>query len=354
MYADIITFKKNDRRHLWDMKFRIKAPVGESAWRKAYGPDYSKLYTRVEEVFGSGYSTANGESMYLFSKSMSHPLSSGKLHHLCLSETVQNALGNKYPYPPRAYNEEIEDRNRGFNVPVPVHRDNDVLSWAPNTDGYFNVQEAPQDQAWSAAEGETECPPGIEFSKLVDDSKYPQSYLDEHKKWLEEIKTTTFDKLPDPSASDAPVPDNVSLKCNYDETFLNPTPPIDTSFARDKIKDFCKLSRDITLDDSKQPQVQMHYADDAVGLYPYVAWNAGDPRCVERGSGKIKEDHCLAMFDKVIAQCPSMRPDKTHGGAKVDNCLVFGFDIWWDYQINPATRRKRGLGKETKSTSYML
>jgi hypothetical protein len=98
----------------------------------------------------------------------------------------------------------------------------------------------------------------------------------------------------------------------------------------------------------------MHYADGAVGLYPYVAWNAGDPRCVERGSGKIEEDYGLAMFDKVIAQCPSMRSDKTHGGAKVDSCLVFGFDIWWDYQINPATRRKRGLGKETKSTSYIL
>jgi hypothetical protein len=271
-----------------------------------------------------------------------------------LAKTVQKALGNKYPYLPRAYNEEIEDRNPGFNVPVPAHRDNDVLSWAPNTDGYFNVQEAPQDQACSAAEGETECPPGIEFSKLLDDSKYPQSYLDERKKWLEEIKTMTFDKLPDPPASDAPVPDNVSLKCNYDETFLNPAPPIDTSFAKDKIKDFCKLSRDITLAEPKQPQVQMHYADGAVGLYPYVAWNAGDPRCVERGSGKIEEDHCLAMFDKVIAQCPSMRSDKTHGGAKVDNCLVFGFDIWWDYQINPAARRKRGLGKETKSTSNML
>jgi hypothetical protein len=271
-----------------------------------------------------------------------------------LAKTVQKALGNKYPYLPRAYNEEIEDRNPDFNVPVPVHEDNNVLSWAPNTDGYFNVQEAPQDQACFAAEGEIECPPGIEFSKLVDDSKYPQSYLDERKKWLEEIKTMTFDKLPDPPTSDAPVPDNVSLKCNYDETFLNPAPPIDTSFAKDKSKDFCKLSRGITLDESKQPQVQMHYADGAVGLYPYVAWNAGDPRCVERGSGKIEEDHCLAMFDKVIAQCPSMRSDKTHGGAKVDNCLVFGFDIWWDYQINPATRRKRGLGKEIKSTSNML
>jgi hypothetical protein len=38
----------------------------------------------------------------------------------------------------------------------------------------------------------------------------------------------------------------------------------------------------------------------------------------------------------------------------VDNCLVFGFDIWWDYRINPATQRKRGLGREIKSTSNML
>jgi hypothetical protein len=98
----------------------------------------------------------------------------------------------------------------------------------------------------------------------------------------------------------------------------------------------------------------MHYADGAIGLLPYVAWNVGDSRCVERGSGKIEEDHCFAMFDEVIAQCPSMRSDKTHGGAKVDNCLVFGFDIWWDYRINPATQRKRGLGREIKSTSNML
>lgn len=90
-----------------------------------------------------------------------------------LAKTVQKALGNKYPYLPRAYNEEIEDQNPHFNMPVPVHKNNDVLSWASNTDGYFNVQEAPQDQPCSAAEGETECAPGIEFSKLVDDSKYP-------------------------------------------------------------------------------------------------------------------------------------------------------------------------------------
>lgn len=90
-----------------------------------------------------------------------------------LAKTVQKALGNKYPYLPRAYNEEIEDQNPHFNMPVPVHNNNDVLSWASNTDGYFNVQEAPQDQPCSAAEGETECASGIEFSKLVDDSKYP-------------------------------------------------------------------------------------------------------------------------------------------------------------------------------------
>jgi hypothetical protein len=240
---------------------------------------------------------------------------------------VQKALGNKYSYLPRAYNKEIEDWNPDFNVPVPVHKDNNVLSWAPNTDRYFNIQEAPQDQACSAAEGETECLPGIEFSKLVDNSKYLQSYLNKRKKWLEEIKTMTFNKLPNPPTSDAPVPDNVLLKCNYNKTFLNPAPPIDTSFAKEKFKDFCKLSRDITLNKSKQPQVQMLYADGAVSLYPYIAWNAGDPRCAERGSGKIEEDHCLATFDKVIAQCPSMRSDMTHGGAKVDNCLVFGFDI---------------------------
>lgn len=58
MHADVITYKRNGNRHIYDMMFKL---LHNPNWKKAYGPAWAKLYTRVEEVFAGGWVTQNGE-----------------------------------------------------------------------------------------------------------------------------------------------------------------------------------------------------------------------------------------------------------------------------------------------------
>lgn len=58
MHSDMITFKKNRNRHIWDMMYKIK---DDRDWKIAYGPAFTKLYARVEESYEGGWVTQNGK-----------------------------------------------------------------------------------------------------------------------------------------------------------------------------------------------------------------------------------------------------------------------------------------------------
>jgi hypothetical protein len=255
-------------------------------------------------------------------------------------KAVQKALGDKYPYLPRPYNEEIDDSNKSFQ-PHPTQVDNGILSWTPNMEGYFHEEEVPMDEMCSGSTVATECPPVIVVSKIVDDSRYPKEYLEQRNSWLKEISGVKFDKLPAESTTEGPVPDNVSQNCNFDPVLSSPVHPIDTEFAKQKVVEACKLFKDITLDATTQPQVQMHYEVVGSEMYPYAAWNAGDPRCITRINSKIAESDCVNMFNELVNGCPSDNPTMTYGGSKVDNCIVYGFGVDRKFKLAPESGRKR-------------
>ncbi|KAH7377888.1 hypothetical protein BKA66DRAFT_421793, partial [Pyrenochaeta sp. MPI-SDFR-AT-0127] len=221
--------------------------------------------------------------------------------------------------------------------------------WVPGSDGLF-LDEGFTTETCSADEEGAECPPIIEVSKVLEASMYPKEYLEERQIWLEEIADATFNKVPEISTTDSPVPENPSQKCNFDH-FIKALPvvPIDTDIAKSKIGEACKLFSDITLDGDKQKDVHMHYDGVGVEMFPYAAWNAGDPQCIARGSGKVTEQHCVEMFNKFINDCLSDNPVKTYGGSKVDNCIVYGFDTRRVFNIGVRRRTERFGGKCMKA-----
>lgn len=62
MHADVVTYKRNDNRHINDMMFKLK---DKPDWKTAYGPVYTKLFTRVEESYNGGWVTQNGKSIVM-------------------------------------------------------------------------------------------------------------------------------------------------------------------------------------------------------------------------------------------------------------------------------------------------
>lgn len=208
-------------------------------------------------------------------------------------------------------------------------------------DGYFTTSDDTTDRNCPGTHNDAgECPQVVEVSKLVETSKYPIKYLEERNRWIQEMASMTFSKLPPDSETEGPVPENVARKCNYDEIYGTISSNINTDFAKKSIADVCKLFNEITLDATNQPLVQMHYADGGVEMFPYAAWNTGDPNCVTRGSNQISEAHCAEVFDEIIGQCPTGVETTTYGGSKVDNCIVYGFDNFWGYQRLENPRRR--------------
>lgn len=115
---------------------------------------------------------------------------------------------------------------------------------------------------------------------------------------------------------------------------------IETTFAKQKIAEVCKLFNDIGLDATKQPDVQMPYEAIDVEMFTYAAWNAGDPQRIARGSGEIPEQHCIDVFNQMVNECPSGIDTKTYGGSKVDDCIVYDFDVERIFRLGPGKTRK--------------
>jgi hypothetical protein len=56
-------------------------------------------------------------------------------------------------------------------------------------------------------------------------------------------------------------------------------------------------------------------------------------------SNEISESQCAEVLDEIVGKYPSSIPTKTYGDSKVDSCIVYGFDVFWDYEIHAERRR---------------
>jgi hypothetical protein len=226
--------------------------------------------------------------------------------------------------------------------------DDSGLSWTPNVDsvifstGFQTTDASCSSQVDTGGSDEYDCAPIIQVSEVLDDSKYPEDYIKQRRDWLVEFAEVQPQNLPSQSTNIALAPENASQNCNFDLVYGVPNNPIDTSFAKSKITEVCGLFKDITLDASKQPGVNMHYEDIGFEMYPWAAWNSGDPNCVAQGSGKITEAHCVDVFNEMVNGCPTDDDAKTYGGSRVDSCIVYGFDVARIFTLEERKSRIQG------------
>ena len=170
------------------------------------------------------------------------------------------------------------------------------------------------------------CPAAIEVSKLIEDWKYRKEYLDKRASWLKQIEGHAG-KRP-VVREDSSIPDDSSLRCKFDPIFMPLVDAIETTFAKQKIIEACKLFDGIGFDQTKQPAVQMPYKGVGIDMHTCAAWNTGDSPCVSRGGGQLSQQHYVDAFNQMINSCPNSGSDtETYGGAKVDGCIVYGFDV---------------------------
>jgi hypothetical protein len=85
------------------------------------------------------------------------------------------------------------------------------------------------------------------------------------------------------------IPGDASLRCNFDPIFMPPVDAIETTFAKQNIIQSCKLFEGISLDETKQPAVQMPYEGVGVEVHTFAAWNTGDSPCISRRGGQISQ-----------------------------------------------------------------
>lgn len=85
----------------------------------------------------------------------------------------------------------------------------------------------------------------------------------------------------------------------------------------------------------------MPYEGVGVEMHTYAAWNTGDSPCALRGGGRVSQQHCVAAFNEMINSCPHNGVDtKTYGGAKVDGCIVYDFDVERTFGIGSSNTRR--------------
>jgi hypothetical protein len=65
MHADVVAYKRNGNRHIFDMRFSIKEDPKN--WKLAYGAANVKLFARVEDTFRGDWVTQNGTLLVLCS-----------------------------------------------------------------------------------------------------------------------------------------------------------------------------------------------------------------------------------------------------------------------------------------------
>ncbi|KAI0569473.1 hypothetical protein Alg215_11615, partial [Pyrenophora tritici-repentis] len=93
-------------------------------------------------------------------------------------------------------------------------------------------------------------------------------------------------------------------------------------------------------------EVIMPYSQINMEMHIWAAWNSGDPNCIKRGSNAIAKDHCVKMYNEMINTFPSDDGLKSCGGSKINNCIIYGFDIERKLGVKPDGsnwRKRRGL-----------
>lgn len=172
---------------------------------------------------------------------------------------------------------------------------------------------------------------------FIDDSAYPQDYVDQYKAWLSNISTqSTLPDLPgEPNDSLPAESGDLTLQCFKDPIFSDVQTSATQSFIQTSIGTTCDKFNGLTLDQNGQPLLNLSYpvpnTNDEVWLR--AGWQINDPTCTT--SRNISEGECSTMLSTVLKDCDTDSTDFKYGGFKVNECIVWTISLDGSPRVTP-------------------
>jgi hypothetical protein len=164
-------------------------------------------------------------------------------------------------------------------------------------------------------------------ASLVDDSQYPKDYLLQRAAWLAQADVqSSLPELPRSSVSALPKGDT-SLMCWHNPVFSDLQASAIQPFIQSSIMEACKKFEGVSLNRQSQTQVVLPFPVSGTKntVWLWGDWDAGDDKC--SGSRAISVDVCNTMLSTALNGCDTDTTDFKYGGAKTNDCVVWGVTI---------------------------